>query len=200
MPTCILPFPIFDFNKYDQKLRILSIDPGSNCCGFTILELDLEHRTEKVLESMTVKGTYAIKKLKDIADYEGARPMRNLGYSKFLAKFLDRWQPDVVICESAFMGSFAATYRALVEQVTFYRAICFNYRRTMPFRMIEPTAVKKFMKVKGNSKDKELMREAVRALPSLSYSSDVILDELDEHSVDSICIGLYLASDIWARL
>jgi hypothetical protein len=63
----------------------------------------------------------------------------------------------------------------------------------MNFDTIDPSTIKKSIGVKGNSGDKELMREAVRKITNNSVPVDI----MDEHSIDSIAIGYAWYRSVW---
>lgn len=182
---------------YDKDVfRVISIDPGTNCCGFSVIEIDFETKTPKVIESVTVKGSNLIKRRKAMVETFSEKDAKLHGYADYLRTLLIRWSPDFVCSESPYLGRFAAAYGALKEQLMVFRLVCWQYDRRMEFLMIEPSPVKKHMKVNGKSGDKDLMTKALAARKDLEYGTVVNPEVLDEHEIDSICVGLYFIDRI----
>lgn len=175
----------------DFSLRVISIDPGSNRAGYTVIDYNLTSGKKNVLYSNTMSGDalsglYFEPYAKELY---GERMTKNMSHGLFLGHLLKKYKPMLVVCEAAYAGKFINAYKALTEHVTLLRVAVYNYDRTLEFGMIEPSRVKALMGVKGNTGDKTLMTKA------LKKREDVLLNEidissLDEHSIDSICIGI----------
>lgn len=177
-----------------EVLRIVAIDPGSHCCGISILELNLSTGDIFVTRSDTTFAKDILGKYKDLTEEHGERLMRNLAYRDHLYKLLGKWSIDAVVCESAFARR-VQVYQALIEHTTLLKTAVFNHNKKLPFLMVEPSVVKKNIGVKGNSGDKSLITKGLRqriADGTLDHCDTIDFDELDEHSIDSIAIGLCL--------
>jgi Holliday junction resolvasome RuvABC endonuclease subunit len=174
-----------------DNLRVIAIDPGTNSCGFSILELNLVTWDITVQESITIKANYVLKSRKTLADMIGEKDAKLSGYADILKSFLERWEPDCMVIENPYMGKFAATFGALKEQLMVFRLVAWQFDKRMSVSLIEPSPVKQNMGVSGKSGDKDLMTKALKSRSDVSYSDNVRLIDLDEHSIDSICIGLY---------
>lgn len=172
-------------------LRIASIDPGSNSAGFSVLDYDIETGHIHVVESRTVFGKDLIKLFGPLREKHEERFLRNMAFGDFLEEFLNEWEPFIVCSEAPYMGRFAAAFKALTEQITLLRAAVYRYDLTKPFYLYEPSPVKRTMGVKGTSGDKEAMRKALSKRTDVSYGSGISIDDLDEHSIDSICVGIH---------
>lgn len=185
----------------EDSLRIISIDPGSNCAGFAVMDVNLVTRKYHVLYCTTIKGNHLLRKYKELKETHEVRFLRNHGYGEHFSHLLEQWKPHTLSAEASFMGRFAATYKALTEQVTFFRAAAFNWDRLKPFYLYTPPAVKRTVGVSGKSKDKDLMTKALRKRNDILYGNEIELDSLDEHSVDSICVGIHHAEtlNLWTQ-
>ena len=173
-----------------DNIRVIAIDPGSSSAGFSILELNPETLEITIVRSETVKTKDVIGRYKDFVDILGERLCRNLGYMDYLSHLLDKWRIDFVICEAAYAGRFIAAFKALTEHVTLLKIAVRKHNKRMAFLMVEPSVIKKGMGVKGNSGDKSLMYKALISDKSVNYCDTLDIDNLDEHSVDSCCIGI----------
>lgn len=181
---------MLDVKYHDDTIRVISIDPGSNNCGFAVLTLNLLTFKVHVDYMETLHSTALKKKYKEYIPLYGERESKNIFYGYALRRLLEAWGPVEVIAESSYMGRFAAAFKALVEQVTVFRSVCHFYDDFIPFRLFEPSTAKKAMGVPGGSKDKELMRKALMDRDDLIFENTNTLLKADEHSVDAVAIGL----------
>lgn len=189
---------IYDFrleSPEDSSVKIVSIDPGSNNCGFAVLTLDLNNRKISIDVAHTLKGNDAKKNIKMHEPRFGNRETRNLGYGLHLESLIKPNDPVCVVCEAPY-AQFIATYKALVEQNTVFRCVVWNWDRRTPFQLLEASKVKANMGVNGNSGDKLLMKEALALRKDVTYASELNIETFDEHTVDAICVGLLAADHI----
>lgn len=177
-----------------DEFIILAIDPGTNSCGFSILSLNLSTGNIDVVRSFTKKAADYLRGNKELVEMHGEKDIRNHGYVNTFLDLLSAWRPEIVVIEDAFMSRFPAAFAALREQTQLFRIACYQKDPHQCVMMVEPSRIKKHMKVKGG--DKDLMTEALRKRKDVSYSDDVVIDELDEHSIDSVCIGLFSADRV----
>ncbi len=91
------------------------------------------------------------------------------------------------------MGRFPNAFGALTEIMLAIRRACWRFDPILPLNVIDPSSVKKFMGVKGTSKDKSAMTRALMAKQELANPSGIPLADLDEHSIDALCVGCYQA-------
>ena len=174
----------------DKAIRFIGIDPGSHHLGFSVLEKNLEDNTIALIYSHTIKGSTIEKEYAHIKEYAGARFAKVYGYKMTLMEYFENFEPDHVICESSYMGNFAAAYGALMEMIMTVMMAAVEYRSNLSVTTIDPASVKKYIGAKGNNGDKDVMRQCVKNLEILFYQP-VSIDELDEHSIDSIAIGYW---------
>lgn len=175
----------------DGILRIISIDPGTNSAGFSVMGLNVETGEITVEFSRTFLGRDLLKTRKEFSKNHTEKDARLDGYYKRLSSLLKFNCPEAIVCETPYMGRFAATFGALKEQLMLFRLSAWDYDRSLPLNFIEPSPVKVHMGVSGKSGDKDQMHDALKKRTDVSYGDDVVLLNLDEHEVDSICIGLW---------
>lgn len=99
------------------------------------------------------------------------------------------------------MGRFAAAFRALTECMVFISDAVGRYDPMMLLHVVDPPTAKMAVGLvikKGMTKDD--VKKAVLALKDLENPNGIILEDLDEHSIDSIAVGYYLAKRILANL
>lgn len=177
--------------EYANRYRVIGIDPGTNCTGFSVLDHDLVTRETYVLVSHTFFRRELLKSRPWLAETYGDRPAAILAYNEVLRDLLLRFDPTAVASETPYMSRLVSAFRALTEQLTSFRTTIYNWDRTQPLYEASPSSVKENLAVPGNSGEKELMREAIRSRDDLYFPDPYLLDALDEHSVDSIAVALH---------
>jgi len=175
----------------DNIFRIFGIDPGSDNLGISILDVNLITGKVNVEHAETFTGNKMVKRWQHIADIYGNKGAKLYGQREVLRKEFVKWQPHAVVVERPFVGRFANAIIALSECMAGIREslICYNYN--VPLDTIDPPTVKLSVGVKGNSKDKELMRVAIRTLKNATYSLSSDITTLDEHSCDAIAVAYW---------
>ncbi len=174
----------------DITYRVLSFDPGANL-GVTISEGDMGLTYLKPIHSETIDLNKWMKILhSEIEETYGARFARIYTLRFMVTNILHRWQPDFMAHENAFMMMRRVTAGiTLAEYVLIMRMCAYDYDIAMPIFGFAPFEIKSSVKLKGKlSGNKALVSKALPKLPDLDLSN-VNIDELDEHSIDSIAIG-----------
>lgn len=174
---------------YPDVFRILSIDPGSYTMGVAISEYDFDANIFKVIDATTISLDKLIDKNSTLFQVHGEKVARLVTVESAISKMLFAWRPSVVVCESPYMGQFPQAFASLVECVSSVRRAVMRYVETLPLHVIDPATVKKNVGVSGKSGDKDKMSVAITKQSDLSFSTDVNVEELDEHSVDAVAVG-----------
>ncbi len=169
-------------------MRIMGIDPGTQCTGISII--DFEKDKKEICFVETIHAEKLAKNLSFIEEIHGSRYVRIQATADQVQKLMIHYRPNLVISESPYMGKFANSFAALTQLISEIRSRVFRFDNSICFQMIDPATVKKFMGVSGKSGDKDLMQAAL-IKRQLLYSETIDLSMLDEHSIDSICIALY---------
>lgn len=181
--------------KSNEPFRIAGFDPGANL-GLTHLENALDGSDPVVRRVETEKLNPAEFGYKEIAELHGNRVVRLMIMYDRITQFLREVKPHAVIVEGNYLGRFANAFGSLVECVTIIRSACYAYDPFMPLHIVDPTTVKTCIgmkKIRGT--DKEDVRKALKALKSLKWDG-VNIDDLDEHSIDSVAIAYYYSSEL----
>lgn len=185
-----------DFHSADE-VRILAIDPGTNSCGYSIIDWNMRKKKGMVLAAGTLTATDALAKIR-IVNNRDTTVNKLQGYSELFDDLYWLYRPTVVVSETPYMGKFAQTFKVLSALLQELKSRLYRYNPYTDFIEIDPARVKKIMGVPGNSGDKDLMKEALRKKDELSYSEDIDFDKLDEHSRDSICVGLWCIGNFFS--
>lgn len=185
----VVPDPNVMYKSLNKPLtvRVLSIDPGNNM-GITVSELDFNTQLQTVLFC----NTFDIDKVKRRFENDyialGSNAVNRTHAIKYLVGgLLNDYQPDVVICEAAFLGRFPQAFASLCLCLNAIETAVFDYDYDVGFYTFDPPTVKVAMGVYGKSKEKDDMRNALLKNTRIKSEQDLTL--LDEHAVDSICVG-----------
>lgn len=175
----------------------LSIDPGTSMLGTTINAITPENEWV-VLHSHTTNVGALIqhKYRKDLINLHGERFYKSLLAGEVILKFASTWNVNKIVSESPYMGKFPQAFSALTECLMGMRLAGYEYDPFNVVDVIDPARIKNHVGVKGNSGDKEKMREAVRKIAGHMVNVDL----LDEHSIDSIAVGYAWYRSRWLGL
>jgi Holliday junction resolvasome RuvABC endonuclease subunit len=168
--------------------RILSIDPGTNTLGVAILRIQGPNTALEYAFTLQVGKLYTRYPL--IIENHGDKVAKLYTVQQDLLKLMEAWKPTYLVSEGPFMGSFPAAYAALVECLDAIRRAVLKYDETLPLTVISPSIVKKSIGVSGKSGDKTLVRAALSTKEAFTIMTDISLNNLDEHAIDAIAVGL----------
>lgn len=181
---------MFTLPESNEPLRVLSIDPGSYNTGIAHWHWDFESPQFEMVHAYTLKFPDSDKRYATIREMGTDRIARLYHLDDSLGDILEEFRPHLVICESNYKGRFADAYATLVECVAVIRNVLYRYDPTMPLLMVDPMSAKKAAGVVGKFKDKMDVTRALKKRTDINWS--VMIDTLDEHSVDAVAIGYYL--------
>ncbi len=179
-----------------ENLKVVGIDPGTVNVGVASLEADCCSDYMIIADAFTLVAKDTDPAYRAMGEIHGARIGRLMNLSDRLLSFLREYQPHAVVVESNYLGASVDAFRSLVESVCMVRNAVYQYNPMMSLHTVDPTTVKRLAGLKGRNPDKEAVREALRHRPDLKWKVDI--DELDEHSIDAIPIGLYFTKHLLA--
>lgn len=181
---------MFTLPVSNEPLRVLSIDPGSYNTGVSQWHWDFESPQFELVESFTLKFPDSDKRYCKVREMGTDRIARLYHLDDSLTDIIEEFRPHLVICESNYKGRFADAYATLVECVAVIRNVLYRYDPTMPLLQVDPMTAKKAAGVVGKFKDKTDVTRALKKRTEIRWGVDI--DTLDEHSVDSVAVGLHL--------
>lgn len=197
----------FELSAMNDSVRLLAIDPGTDTLGVSVLEIDFKSGNIDVIAAKTFNAGKMLRlneKLKEEALLRGDRYSRLKIHEANLYTFLTLMKPTFVASEAPFMGKrMANAYEALLECLMAIRNAVYKYDDSILIDMISPTSAKKAVGVTGRGKTKDDVADGVIKLikdkgNNVTYSYNVPLTKLDEHSIDSIAVGIYAAKTLIA--
>jgi crossover junction endodeoxyribonuclease RuvC len=150
-------------------MRILGIDPGSQCTGVGLIDVDQAGRSSFV----HCEGL----KLLDAEDF----PQRLGLLCEGLERVLEQWQPDQVAIETVFMDKSATS--ALKLGHARGAAIATVVRRRIPVSEYPPRVIKQSLVGRGAA-DKDQVQHMVRLLLGLGEA------KLQADAADALAVAL----------
>ena len=168
-------------------MTILSIDPGINNCGISLLEVE---------EKFIVKDTFLVKNARKFTDEEkvieakfGNRAVKVNAIINKIQELLQSNTIDSIIIEAPFYNALTPmAYGSLLEVI-----FAIKYTVILPnnlfLKLVEPLLVKKLF-AKQSLASKEVIKQfLIKKKDSGEIAIDKVIDELSEHEIDSIAIG-----------
>jgi Holliday junction resolvasome RuvABC endonuclease subunit len=182
----------------DDRLRIVSFDPGTDTLGSSVLEINVRTLQLTVLDAQTFVSRRPIRyrpEYQRVEEVYGDRLARLSSHRHAVIGHLVRWQPHTVACESPFMGMRAQAFEALIECVNVIRWAVHDHDPTVPVEMISPPQAKKTVGASFRGSDKNDVRQGVEKLidqsqGQMTYQAYQPFHTLDEHSIDAIAVGI----------
>lgn len=185
---------LLQYPPYSIPYRIVGIDPGSVTLGACVIDLDLQTRTETLVDVRTFDASKNMRDYHNLSRIHGDRCARLQIHEDSLTGYFSVFKPHAIISEAPFLGRFPQAFAALTECVTAIRRAVMRYDRFMPLHIADPMTVKSAVGVhRMGRKDKgalskENVHAAVMQLPLLN-PGQIDLASLDEHSIDAIAVA-----------
>lgn len=168
---------------------ILSIDTGSISLGVSYSVFDYRTGIQQVVISTTFKIQSVINHGDCRFNTAATTNMQKTdAIYNVIRSMCHTYQPDIVVAEASFLGRFPTAFASLTLALNAIERACYDYDADVGYATIDPITVKNSIGVKGKGTDKEDMRRAVQAHPSI-HLGVIDLALLDEHAIDSIAIG-----------
>lgn len=171
-------------------MRILSIDPGTNFLGVSIMDVVINESYRKPELKILHCASVNIESLatalygETVVLNHGLRQAKVLACKSLLSKFLEEWEPNTVAIESPYMGRFPQAFSALVECMQALKLAVIEYDVNLEINAYDPSTVKKAVGSAKISSDKNSVKSAmVKHFPEIDF------DDLDEHAIDSMAVG-----------
>lgn len=184
------PFDKLPWPFGDEPHRLLSIDPGTATMGITLWEWDVGSKLYRIVDCFTFEAKDNDPLYDSTGETHGKRIARLIHLGDLLLNVLREFKPHAVICESPFLGRFPQAFAGLIECIVTIRNALFRYDPFLPLYQVDPPSAKKATGMTFTKKStKEDVKTALQKRTDLVW--DVDIDELDEHSIDAVAVGLY---------
>jgi Holliday junction resolvasome RuvABC endonuclease subunit len=188
--------------KPKNIIRVMGIDPGYTCLGWSIIDYNPDDNTKTVIKTGDIKSNYVAKKRKDEILKFNSKMVSSSVLKESINPVFETYKPDYIATEDAFF--YRAAFSAYLSI-----ALCINVIETIlyeqyqkPLYKYKPKYIKLIFTGNGNA-SKTLMKETVLNNDSIIFKqkSLVIHDKLSEHIYDSIAVAtVFLTQEIIPNL
>lgn len=191
---------VFHDQRAIEPLRVVSIDPGTETMGVSLLGLDPITLNQSFMEAFTMRGSVVNYYWGNVL-YDGfARDSRLLALEDQLVNYFQRVQPHVVVYEDNYLGASPQSFKALIEACMCIKHAIWRYNPYLESYAVKPNQAKSTVNAipkRGMDQHtrKELVRQGLMAYPILRVPPEILMC-LDEHSVDSVAIGAYALQEL----
>lgn len=178
-----------DTDKNNGIYRIIGIDPGTETLGVSVLDLNLSDLSIKSCKAFTLIGSQSEYFDKETARYHSHRQARLEAHRQNLFSLFNELEPSLVCIESPFYNPRRPNaFAPLVETLLCVREALLRYDWHMKLSPLDPPRVKKAIGAKGNAGKDDVKIALEKHLSELKLDK-AYFEELDEHSVDAICVA-----------
>ena len=174
---------------------IMGTDPGSDTLGCTALRFNIDTLELDSFYAHTFKGK-RMGRHSWVTEVHGERYGRIDALEGALIRAFNEETPIAIASESPFFSHLhPGSYRPLVEVMCTIRNAVRAYDPWQSLYEIDPPSVKNSVGVnggKGGKEGKEIMKRAVLGIPELMRIATQDVEQLDEHSIDSLAVAYCL--------
>lgn len=179
--------------EYANRLRLISLDPGTTFTGLACFEIDLANMQIEVVDALVIKASTNFGHYKEISLLHGDRLARIMNICDTLLYYLNTFNPQMVISEGPYMGQHVTAFEGLVHCLSYFEMTVMNYNNQMPLEVIDPTTVKRNLNaILRGEESKNSVREKVLELQQTrAFSTNINIELLGEHAIDAVAVGWY---------
>lgn len=170
---------------------IVGTDPGTHNLGLAALHVDMLTFQIVSYEAYTLRATKLMHDEDHLVELHGHTFARVTALGDELVRRFGKLHPSQVACESAYFNRrTASAYAPLLQSINAIRAAVRDYNRFMPFTLIEPSAIRTAVGVKGKGRDKELILHALMKNKEFQAAKTTTpLKSLSDHASDALGIA-----------
>lgn len=179
-----------------MSVRVLGIDPGITSLGLAGLEVDCYVRKPfKLIYADTLKGEHNEFGVRE----DNPAQTKAKGLVRAYGHVFDMIDPTIVSCEDNFLGLNPASFKRLIEVVSYFNIYTVENKKDTPFKLVLPRLAKQIIGVDFRGTTKDDVTKGLRACPFLDLNGFDI-DALSEHANDAILLSLYTAVQYYKDL
>lgn len=179
-----------------MSIRILGIDPATGQLGTGALEVDCyERKPFKLIYADTLNGEHNEFGIRA----DNPAQTRAKGLTRAYGHVFDMIDPMVVGCEDNFLGQNPASFKRLIEVVSYLNIYTVTNKSDTPFKLVLPRLAKKIVNADFTGSTKDDVREGLKKCPFLDLNG-FNLDTLTWDANDGILIALYVAVQYYKDL
>lgn len=177
-------------------MSILSIDPGINNCGLSVINYEKEFT---VIETCLVKNARKFTDSEKVIESKfGNRAVKVIAILNTIDSILTTYKDiDTIVIEAPFYNALTPMAYGSLLEVIFAIKYTIVIKKELGFKLVEPLLVKKLFSNQSQA-SKEAMKQF---LIKKKENKDILLNkdvtELSEHEIDSIAVGyIHYLNDI----
>lgn len=179
-----------------MTVRVLGIDPGTVNLGAGGLELDPYVRKPfKLVYADTIMGEHNEYGIRG----DNPNQIKAKGLTRAYGHIFDLFGPNVVGCEDNFLKMNPASFKRLIEVVSYLNIYTVTNKKDVPFKLILPRLAKQIVGADFHGSTKDDVTKGLKACPFLDLNG-FDLDSLTEHANDGILLGLYVCVQYYKTL
>lgn len=183
-----------------EPLRIVSIDPGTETMGVSLLGLHPITLEQSFIEAFTMRGSVLNYYWGNVLHDGDGRDSRLVALENQLLNYFNRVQPHIVVYEDNYLGASPQSFKALIEACMCIKHAIWKFNPYLASYTVKPNQAKSTVNAiakKGMSQEerKALVRIGLQNYQILRVPP-LTLALLDEHSVDAVAIGAYALQEI----
>ena len=183
--------------KPDSCIRVMSFDPSTTNLGISVFDVNVMVRKPfELIYSNTIYGEKVIEHVNPQFDDRAGTGVaaRSYGLMRSVIKLVNIYEPDTAICEDNFLGVSPKTFKQLIQAVAQIREAV-NSVDGLHLSYVPPREAKDIVGANFSATQKEDVHKGILKYRWLK-SKGIDLNLLDEHSVDSVAIGLFRCEQI----
>lgn len=170
-----------------MTVRILGIDPGISQIGMAGMELDCyDKKPFKLIYADTLAGEHNEFGIR----IDNPNQTRAKGLTRAYGHIFDMLEPNIVSCEDNFLGINPASFKRLIEVVSYLNIYTVTNKKDTPFKLTLPRLAKQIVGADFRGSTKDDVTKGLKACPFLDLNG-FDLDKLTEHANDAILLSLY---------
>lgn len=181
------------FDREEDYITILAIDPGTITLGFAVYKLDIVTLEIKDVFAWTIDATRLSYFDPMIIDIHGEKFARIMAIKRNFKGVLECYKPLAIVCETPFFNMRRPSAAGpLYELFATLEQTVYEWDNFKPLYKVDPKTAKKAVKAAHNAK-KEDIRAALKKIPELDIAN---IDLLDEHSNDALAVGYFKVTEL----
>jgi len=169
--------------------KIISIDPGINNSGLTVLEK--QENSYIIYETVLIKNNKKFtEKEKEIEIKYNSKTVKVLSILNGINKLINKYKDiEAIVIEAPFYNSLTPMTFGSILEIIFSIKYTINLKLDLPLYLIEPLLIKKLF-TNNRLSNKECMKQYLKLkIENKEIILNKSLEELSEHEIDSIAIG-----------
>lgn len=179
----------------------LSIDPGLNFCGISIItfkKTDNENGEFRVVDTILVKNARKFTDAEKVIESKfGNRTVKVLSIINAIRWLLDKFEIDGIVIEAPFYNALTPMAYGSLLEIIFAIKYSLVADSDLKFKLIEPLAIKKVFTNISQATKEQMKKFLIAKISDGSILLNKDPECLSEHEIDSIAVGfVYVLTEL----